>query len=252
MEKLEKQLRAILLENPAVEIKDSAAWQLPVTRYSVTCKRVRRSKMDILMKMLLLAFEKADIRRAANLAEMLLVEELFIADLINKMQRTGLIHMESTGYKLTAKGREHLEKGIMEEELEEEETELFYSPAHGAVWPECRITEAGEDLPLYRYAGGRAVQPEDLLQALAGREEEPGEDGLQTIVSQVAGFEESAAEQVPCLEFRLYHKEQDLFFARVWNTAMQRWDEALEKQIEERERVEWRETYLRSEEKSDS
>ncbi|OES44956.1 hypothetical protein [Domibacillus iocasae] len=40
------------------------------------------------------SMEQTDIRRAASLSEMLMVEELFLVDLIQKMQRTGLIQMK--------------------------------------------------------------------------------------------------------------------------------------------------------------
>ncbi|MCP3761423.1 hypothetical protein NLX67_03330 [Domibacillus sp. A3M-37] len=244
MDKLEKQLRKRLLENPAVEIKDSVSWQLPVITYDVAFKRVKRSKMDILMKMLLLAFQTADIRRAANLSEMLLVEELFIADLIEKMQRVGLIRMEKEGFKLTAKGQEQLKEGIVEEEMEEEKAELFYSPAHNSFWPERSVPQSEEEWPLYRYASDRTAEANRLLQALAEKENGIGENGFQTVVAEVTRFDEQMTEHVPCLEFRLYNKDQDIFYARVWNTALERWDETLEQQIEEQERIDWREKYV--------
>ena len=247
MDKLTKKLRAGLLENPAVQIKDSAIWQIPIVTYDAAFKRVKRLKMDILMKMLLLAFRQTDIRRAANLSEMLLVEELFIADLIEKMQRMGLIRMEKEGYKLTVKGQEQLKEGIVEEEMEEEETELFYSPAHNSFWPEHHTSQSEEELPLYRYASERSADADHMLQTIAERENGIGEDGFQTVVAQVTRFNERMTAHIPCLEFHLYNKEQDLFYARVWNTALERWDETLEKQIEKQERVEWREKYTEAE-----
>ncbi|OES44953.1 hypothetical protein [Domibacillus iocasae] len=239
MDKLEKRLRAGLLENAAVEIRHAAVWQLPVIGYDATFKRVKRLKMDILMKMLLLTFQQADIRRAASLSEMLLVEELFVADLIQKMQRTGLIRLEKEGYRLTAKGYEHLKRGIFEEEMKEEETELFYSPAHDAFWTE-KVRGTEKERPLYRYARDRSADADQMLRALAEREEGVLRDGFQTVVAEITNFNEQLTEHVLCLEFQLYNKEQDLFYARVWNTALNRWDETLEQQIEEQERLEWR------------
>jgi hypothetical protein len=88
MYKLNKQLRSILLENPAIQIKKSVMWHLPVRTYNVSFKPVKRAKMDILMKMMLLTFEQTEIRRAANLSEL----------------RLGLIRLEKGCYKLTLKG----------------------------------------------------------------------------------------------------------------------------------------------------
>jgi len=244
MDKWTKGLRASLLENPAVEIKESSIWLLPVVTVDVEFKRVKRSKMDILMKMMLIAFEEADIRRAANLSEMLLVEELFIADLIEKMQRTGLINPEKGIYKLTKKGQEQLKTGIIEEEMEEEWTELLYSPDHDEFWPvrTASVPEVNEAWTLYRYAKDHDLpNPDRLLQVISERENGLDENGFQLVVSEVLTFEQRMVEEVPCIEFRLYNKDQDMFYARIWNTWLERWDEKLEKQIEEQERLEWRE-----------
>ncbi|OKL36897.1 hypothetical protein [Domibacillus mangrovi] len=246
MNKLKKRLRATLLENPAVQIKESVMWNLPVVTFDVAFKRVKRSKMDILMKMLLLAFEQANIRRAANLSEMLLVEELFIVDLIEKMQRMGLIHLEKEGYKLTQKGHEQLKTGIIDEEMEEEWTVLFYSPSHDKFWPAMTepvpVTE--EELSLYRYVNNQdLINVDRMLKILAERENRMEENGFQTVVDDVKSFNQRMVQHAPCLEFRMYNKEQDIFYARVWNTWLERWDDALEKQIEEQERLEWREKW---------
>ena len=246
IDKIIEKLRAELLQNPAVEIKDSAVWYLPVVTYLVTFKRVKRLKMDILMKMMMLAFKQTDIRRAANLSEMLLVEELFISDLIEKMQRSGYIRMEREGYKLTERGHTQLSEGIVEEEMDEEETSLTYSPVHDECWSFVKETEESE--PLYRYAAEEAITAERILQVLAEKDTGQTEEDFQTPVSEVTGFEEQLTTYVPCLEFQLYNKEQDIFYARVWNTHLEHWDEVLEKQIEENERLEWRENWLPADE----
>ena len=80
-----EELRATVAGNPDVAIINEERWKLPAVLYGVSFDRVKRLKMDILMKMLLLAFQEADVRRAAILSDMLFVEELFISDLIDKM-----------------------------------------------------------------------------------------------------------------------------------------------------------------------
>lgn len=246
MDKLTKRLRTSLLENPSIQIKETAVWYLPVMILDVEFKRVKRSKMDILMKMMMLTFEEADIRRPANLTEMLLVEELFIADLIEKMQRTGLIQQERGIYKLTRKGHEQLQTGIIEEELEEEWTELFYSSDLDEYWSELHQPEkeSEQEEPIFRYADQQGiVNVDQILQFISERENGLDEDGFQTVVDAVLNIEERSFEYIPCVEFQLYNQEQDSFFARVWNTSLERWDEALENKIEEQERVRWREKY---------
>ena len=246
MDNLKKQLRLILLENPAIQIKKSVMWHMPVKTYDVAFKRVKRSKMDILMKMMLLTFEQAEIRRAANLSELLLVEELFIADLLKKMQRMGLIRLEKDSYKITSKGHEQLKTGIIVEEMEEESTVLSYSLVHDEFWPEMTepLPETNEGLPLFRYANNQdLINADRILQVLTKRENGLAENGFQTVVADVNSFDQRKVEHIPCLEFQMYNKEQDIFYARVWNTWHKRWDETLEKQIEEKERLEWREEW---------
>jgi hypothetical protein len=244
MDKIKKKLRSKLLENPAVTIDRADIWHIPVITYSVAFHRVKRSKMDILMKMMLLTFEQAQIRRAANLSELLLVEELFIEDLLKKMQVMGLISLDKGSYKLTSRGQEQLKTGVMEEEMEAESAVLTYSPLHDKIWPGMTesLPESDEELLLYRYADDENLLDEDrILQVLAERDTGVEEDGFQTVVAAVNSFDQQEVEQVPCLEFLLYNKEQDIYYARVWNTWLGRWDETLEKQIEEKERLKWRE-----------
>lgn len=247
MDKLQKQLRSSLLENRANQIKNAIVWNLPVITYDVIYKPVKRSQQDILMKMMLLTFEQTEIRRAANLSELLLVEELFVADLLSKMQRMGLIRLEKETYKLTSKGDEQLKTGIVVEEMEEESTLLSYSPFHEEFWTEMNepLPETNEEWPLFRYATNQnLINADRILQVLAEKEDRLDENGFQIVVTDVTSFEQQKVEHVPCLEFQMYNKEKDIFFARVWNTWLKRWDDTLEKQIEEKERVEWREKWL--------
>ncbi len=242
MEKLTKRLRASVLANPAVQLKESAVWYLPVWTLDVVFNRVRRAKMDILMKMLLLAFEEAHIRRAANLSEILLVEELFIEDLMKKMRRIGLIHLDKGIYRLTTKGKEQLKSGIIEEEMEEEFTELFYSQSHDEYWSEeiVAVPEINEKLTMYRYAKkDEEINTDRMLEVLSNTKNELQENGFQTVVSEISGFDQKTVERIPCYEFQLYNKEQDIFYVRVWNTLLEQWDDTLEKQIEEEEMAKW-------------
>lgn len=243
-----KRLRTSVLEQSSVEIKNEAVWYLPVTTYEIQFQKVKRTKMDILIKMMLLTFEETDIRRAANLSELLLVEELFIDDLIEKLQRTGLIRVEKGVYKLTVKGHNQLRNGIVEEELDDEWTELIYSTNHLECWPETVevVTSIEEKLSLYRYAkedDEATLKADDILPVLAERENGFDEEGLQLVVSEIKSIDKQQVELIPCIEFQLYNGEQDIYFARVWNLALESWDDTLEKQIEENELGKWREQW---------
>ena len=242
MEKLKSKLWEDLAGNPDLSILNAEIWQLPVVSYDVSFNRVKRLKMDILMKMLLLAFQDSDIRRAATLSEMLFVEELFIRDLIEKMQRTQLIQLEKSGYQLTPKGTDYLEKGIFEEEMEANQTLVSYSAVHD----DYRLSKTGADpemekeLPLYRYAA-EGIVDNDRIYELLSNEKSSVQETFQIIVTEIVNCEEHSTEFIPCIEFQLYDQKKDIFYSRVWNTMMGSWDGQLEKQIEEREVVEWRE-----------
>lgn len=243
MDKQIKELRSNLLANPDVSILKEQTWQLPIVSYNVSFSQVKRFKMDILMKMLLLAFQETDIHRAAALADMLFVEELFIRDLIEKMQRTHLLQLEKKGYKLTPKGYDYLEKGIFEEDMDEGQAVISYSAVHD----EYRLSDGNGDsdieVPslLYRYAKDGDVDWDRMFELLSKEDFGSGEDNFQTVVTDVADCEEHSRAYVQCIEFQLYDEKQDVFFARVWNRMTGSWDEKLAKQIEENEVVKWRE-----------
>ena len=246
MDRLIEELRTRATENPDVSIVNDKVWKLPIVLYDVGFSRVKRLKMDILMKMLLLAFQEVDIRRAATLSDMLFVEELFISDLIDKMQRTGLIGLEKSGYKLTAKGYDYLAKGIFDEEMDGDKTVISYSAAHDQyrLAEDGGHAEAGDELPVYRYPVKGSLNKDRMQQLLSKELSDRGEQSFQTIVSGITSCVEHDTVHIPCIEFQLYDQQQDIFYARVWNTLTGSWDETLEKQIEAREVVKWRKAML--------
>ena len=85
MDKLKGKLTKELQQDFNVKILDSMSWSLPVHSIEIAYQTVMRTKMDILMKMMLIAFQKGQISTAEEFSEMLLVEQLFIKDLIDKM-----------------------------------------------------------------------------------------------------------------------------------------------------------------------
>jgi hypothetical protein len=131
---------------------------------------------------------------------------------------------------------------------------LLYSPVHDEFWPEMTepLPETNEELPLFRYANNQdLINADRILQVLAEKENRLEENGFQTVVADVNSFDLQKVEHIPCLEFQMYNKGQDIFYARVWNTWLKRWDDTLEKQIEEKERLEWREKWMAVDESSE-
>lgn len=250
MIELEKRLKKELQQNIQAKVVSSTAWTIPLHTIEVEYKPVKRIKMDVLMKMMLITCQKAKLTSAKQISDLLLVEQLFMEDLINIMKRTRLIEIRDQVFTLTEKGFKQLEDGIFEEELDARSQNLLYSPSHSTfLQGEIKPALAGEEaLKLYRYASEEKVRLkwEDivLVDALQVNGMETVDGDLQTVVSEIVSNAELYVDDVPCFEFILYNKSEDLLYARVWNTFLDQWDETLENELNENERVVWREKYL--------
>ena len=84
-----------------------------------------------------------------------------------------------------------------------------------------------------------------LRNALKGMNVESDEGNTQIVVSDILSATGREIDYVPCLEFQMYNKSEDLFYVRVWNTLLQQWDETIENQLNEKERKKWREEFLK-------
>ncbi len=162
MLKLQQRLIRELQQNRHVKIVKSTEWCIPVRTIEVTYEPIRRSTMDVLMKMLLISMQEANFQNVQELSELLLVDPLFIEDLVTLMSRVRLIEQTDGFYKLTSKGEQQLEHGIFEEELEVETATLLFSPCHQAILPvgEEAIEEYDELPEPYRYVDKDAEQQE--------------------------------------------------------------------------------------------
>jgi len=250
LSKLQQRLLRELQQNRMIKIVKTDEWCIPIRTVEVTYEPVRRSTMDVLMTMLLTSIREANFSSAQELSELLLVDPLFIADLVSLMSRVNLIDKQEGFYQLTSKGQQQLERGIFEEELELEMATLYYSPCHLAfLVVDVDRMEEYEELPeLYRYVNKEAEQKEHFEEAtlIAALQQEDGEEAgiSQKIISKIVQADAKQINDIPCLEFVLYDKEQDILFARVWNTLMHQWDQDLEQQLTEKEQLRWREKYL--------
>lgn len=156
-----------LQQNRNIKIVKTAEWCIPIRTVDVTYKPVRRSTMDVLMTMLLLSIQEADFGNTQELSELLLVDPLFIEDLISLMIRVNLVRNEDDFYRLTEKGQEQLERGIFEEELEEETSTLYFSPCHQSFLTVDTNNDEYDELPeLYRYIDKEAEQQEQFEESM--------------------------------------------------------------------------------------
>lgn len=248
MKELKKRLTSELQQNLHIEIKDHQQWSLPIQSLKVDFDTVQQSKMDVLMKMLLTAFRASVFQNSEQLSEMLLVEPLFIENVIQKMTRANLIEKNEQHFKLTEKGEEQLASGIFINLPEDRTEHLLFSPCHERFLG-GQLEEHQEELDEYRYYDEYSSWDIEALEENMIREiledtiqvEEAAQ--VQTVISSVQAIIPLTMEFIPCLEFQLYNKEEDIFYARIWNTLLSEWDETLEGQVNERERKTWREVF---------
>lgn len=251
MEELKRRLTKELQQDFNVKILESLSWGLPVHSIEIAYQTVKRTQMDILMKMMLLAFQTEEITDAEELSDILLVEQLFINDLIDKMSRTGVLENSGNSFTLTEAGIQQLDSGIFAHEPEDGAKKALYSPCHEAFLTEnVEELSSDEGQETYRYHKEfadwtvKSLAKTDAVAALQSLGVESSEGDAQIVISKIVSATNVQTDAVPCLEFRLYNKVEDVLYARVWNMLLGHWDKTLEAQLNEQERKAWRENYL--------
>lgn len=233
-----------------VKIMDSLSWSLPVHSIEIVFQTVMRTQMDILMKMMLMAFQTGEIDDALELSDILLVEPLFINDLIDKMTRTGVIKKKGSSFALTDDGVQQLESGIFVHEPEQDSKKALFSPCHQSFLTGDVESLSKEELETYRYQQEftdwtvKSLAKKDAVTALQSLGVESSEGNVQIVISKIVSATTVQTDVVPCLEFRMYNAAEDMFYARVWNTLLGHWDKKIETQLNDKERKKWRENYL--------
>lgn len=241
MTTVEDRLLLELEKDEAVKILHRSSWLLPVQETKVDFERTIHRKMDILMKMMLLSFQKTEITSAEELSELLFVDLLFIRDLIDKMSGAKLIDKQAGKYHLTENGQMQLDSGIFEHEPEADTKTLLYSAFHERYYPTTASSD--EELDYFRYEAAvpeRYTDNTKLLTSLENADVKQGEKEVLEIISK----EDVALEGILCCEFHLHNEATDTMYARVWNTATEVWDEVLEEVVNKEERGKWRERYF--------
>lgn len=249
---LQQSLQDELTKKSKVSILESNTWCVPVHTLNVTYKPVIRTKMDILMKMLFLSLKEPKFESAEQISEILLVEQLFVEDLLSKMQKTGLIAKVDSFFQLTEKGQKQFASGVYEEEQDAASTDLLYSATHGSFLDgDIEEVLEFEDFPeqIFRYQ----VQESELnyddsvvieeLKSKTEDEEEVKEEQEKLFITSIDSVEDVQVNDVPCIEFLLLDEEKDVFISRVWNTLINKWDDKLEQLIQENEKSSWREKF---------
>lgn len=244
MHQLKKRLMQEIHQDIQLEIKHSAIWNVPVQVMKIDFSTVHQTKMDLLMKMLLIAFRESTFQTVEQLSEILLVEPVFIQHIVQKMLHAGLIQQEES-FSLTAKGAEQLESEIFIDQYQEKTETLLYSPCHEQFFQHNIDEKEDDEYADYRFYDHyadwnvNALNKKEVREILQGMESDEEQENVQIIVEDILSIIPQRVEVIPCIEFQLYNKEQDIFYVRVWNTFLEAWDEKLETQINQFERENW-------------
>jgi len=235
---LQKKLKNDLLKHPNLEIDCSDIWGLPINRVELSYMTVKRTKMDVLMKMIMITMQKINISSSEQVSNFLNVEPLFVEGIMNKMLLTSMITKNETSFSLTEKGTERLQAGVYESPPEQGKKKFIYSPCHQELLNDERDFESVEKIKTYRFRE-QTLQPatflnqDQLTEALQTAEVESSEESMQIIITHIDPPKLIEGKLVPCIEFSILNKQDQSRFTRVWNTLLSQWDESLEKQIEE-------------------
>lgn len=243
---LQRQLAGQITQMDGAKIVHEMSFCIPVHSFKVTYHPVLKKPMDILMKMMLISFQTGVFKDGEALADVLLVEPLFINDLLNKMKKTELVEKEET-LRLTSKGEKQLAEGVYEEDLDAVSDILQYSPLHrkflsGDIEEVLEFDEFPEELS---YAAGLEVEDleeEQMIEVLSDMQED--DDEMKTYVTSVLSSEEIQINDVPCLAYILHDTKTDMLVARVYNTLTKEWDADLEEVLHANERPNWKKQYL--------
>jgi len=251
MGELKDKLSKELLGDLDVEIMSSSVWRLPIHAVEVAYQTVQRTKMDILMKMILIAIEETVVKTEEELSTILLVEQLFINDLISKLVNSGLIIQRENIFNITTTGKEQLTAGIYVHEPENNKKRLLFSPCHQKFLLNEMSNQADEKVMNYRYLKDlsswsvTSLESDKVINALKKAGVELTTEKIQSVITNILTTEAVQVHWITCIEYHLYNKKEDLYYVRVWNTLTSGWDKLIELQLTEYETKIWREKYAR-------
>jgi len=235
---LQKKLKQDLLKQPNLEIQGIDTWGLPMNRIELSYMTVKRTKMDVLMKMIMIIVQKMNISSPEQISTFLNVEPVFVEGIMNRLQLTTMIAKDETNFSLTETGLERLQAGVYESPPEQGKKRFIYSPCHQEILGDERDFNAVEKIKIYRYReqtlhSATSLNQEQLTEALQTAEVESSEEARQVVITHIDPPKLIEGKLVPCIEFSILNKQEQSRFTRVWNTLLGEWDEALENQIAE-------------------
>lgn len=234
MKQLKQRLRDGLRQNPNLQIEQELLWTLPVQMIKVDYETVQQSKMDILMKMILTTIQQGVFTSIHGLVEVLLVEQLFVKHMIDKMEGAEVIErLDDQQYQLTEKGEVQLAEGLFTDQPETCSETLYYSPCHEAFIVDEEQVEFDQQIEAeyrhYDYFSSWEMNdfPHQEVEPLLEVESEADDSHIQTVISKIDEQSLVGMAFIPCIEFMIYDWEQELRYLKIWNTYENEWDEKL-------------------------
>ncbi|REB10139.1 hypothetical protein DVB69_04865 [Sporosarcina sp. BI001-red] len=253
MDELKRRLRKELEQSFDSKILADQSWSFPAHKVLISYTTVTKTKMDVLMKMILMSVQQLRIERPEELAHLLGVELLFVEDLLSIMKGAGLV-VNKDVWSITELGVAQVTTGMLLHETETEETMLVVSPLHNEFLDGEKSLSLQENLEPFRYDENLSkwstddISSELLQTELSALVENDNTSERQRVVEQLLKVEKIEQIQIPCFEFHIHNTNQDTLYARIWNTSTEQWDETLEQLVMTKERSSWRERYLTKEE----
>lgn len=235
IDQLERELKQTL----GCEVKRVELFALPMHTMDVTFSPIIKKRMDILMKILLSAAQSGQFQTVQELSDMLHVEELFVSDLLEQMQRSKLVAIIDGYYMLTPTGEKQLAEGVYEEQLEEETASLLYSPVHEDYF----LDDVEEMLELEELVDtlieeSELTLREDMICETLQTEKRKVDPAIYVLSMNEAV--ERQIHDIPYVAFVCYDRKGDRSFIRTHSFLTNGWDDVVDRYLAKEKLQQWK------------
>lgn len=254
LEYQERIIKEEIINKAHVQILNTLEWKIPIERFEVTLTTATLTRIDALKKMIMRLLLTEPIE-AEELTEFLKVDPLFIKDVLEYLERSGLAILLGRKLELTELGRKQYEAGTILSKPVNEKIEFDYSPANDTVIPKEEKNDFLKfdwELEEYRYRQksidlhGKELE-ENALREIIGESKAVFEKGgKEKIISAISPINRLNVKYAKCIEFQLYDVLEDKAYSRVWNGAVGSWDRSFEQKIDKQESEQWKMEYIQA------
>lgn len=253
LEYQERILKEEISKKSHLQLLNTLEWTIPIESFEVPLVVTTITRIDALKKMVMGILLKMKIKNINDIKEFLKVDPLFIADVLEYLQMTGLATIDEDRYRLTELGKTQYEAGTILSNPSIETITFDYCPEDKTiVKSESKndFIKADWELKEYRYR----TEPEDIHGKMLEESElrkiiqESGQvfevGGKEKVIIEIGSLNRVGVKHAKCIEFQLYDVLEDKAYSRVWNGAKGSWDRSLEEEIDAKESEEWKAKYI--------